>query len=76
MGEISQQDIYHHFRKYSPNMIEWIKDIKEGQSAFDNLDPLKIPHRIVNGKIIYNKNKNGDKYTRCFWDKVAPCIHT
>ena len=76
MGEISKSDIYHNFRKYSPRMESWIEDIQEGQSAFDNTDITKIPHSIKNGAIIYNTHKNGDKYTRQYWDKVAPCIHT
>lgn len=76
MGEIDPNDIFHSFRKYSPHMLDWIKDIKEGQSAFDNKDPEKRPHRLVDNKIIYNQNKNGDKYTRCYWNKVGPCIHT
>ena len=76
MGEISENDIYHNFRKYSPHMESWIEDIKEGQSAFDNTDITKIPHRIKNGVIVYNARKNGDKYTRQYWDKVGPCIHT
>lgn len=76
MGEISKNDIYHNFRRYSPHMEAWIADIKEGQSAFDNTDIHKIPHRVKNGVIIYNAQKNGDKYTRQCWDKVAPCIHT
>ncbi|MCQ2337185.1 MAG: DNA cytosine methyltransferase [Paludibacteraceae bacterium] len=76
MGEISTDDIYHNFRKYAPHMECWIADIKEGQSAFDNTDVTKIPHRIKDGVIIYNAKKNGDKYTRQYWDKVAPCIHT
>ena len=76
MGEISENDIYHNFRKYSPRMEAWIADIKEGQSAFDNTDITKIPHSIKNGVIVYNAQKNGDKYTRQCWDKVAPCIHT
>jgi len=76
MGEISKDDIYHNFRKYSPHMEHWIADIKEGQSAFDNKDNARIPHSIKNGVIIYNAQKNGDKYTRQCWDKVAPCIHT
>jgi len=76
MGEFSKDDFYHQFRKYSEHMLDWINDIKEGESAFDNKDPQKKPHRIVDGKIIYNRKKNGDKYTRCFWDKIAPCIHT
>lgn len=76
MGEISNDDIYHNFRRYSPHMEAWIADIKEGQSAFDNTDINKIPHSVKNGVIIYNAQKNGDKYTRQCWDKVAPCIHT
>jgi len=76
MGDISEDDIYHSFRKYSPRMESWIADIKEGQSAFDNTDANKIPHSIKDGVIVYNARKNGDKYTRQYWDKVAPCIHT
>lgn len=76
MGEISSVDIYHSFRKYSPHMESWIADIGEGQSAFDNTDITKIPHTVKNGVIVYNANKNGDKYTRQCWDKIAPCVHT
>ncbi len=76
MGEIDPNDIYHSFRKYDPRMREWIKYIKEGESAFDNTDINRVPHRIKDGIIIPNQNKNGDKYTRQYWDKVAPCIHT
>jgi DNA (cytosine-5)-methyltransferase 1 len=76
MGEISKEDIYHNFRSYSPHMECWIAGIKEGQSAFDNEDHTKIPHSIKDGVIVYNAKKNGDKYTRQCWDKVAPCIHT
>ena len=76
MGEIWDKDIYHNFRKYSAHMEAWIADIKEGQSAFDNTDISKIPHTVKDGIIVYNAKKNGDKYTRQYWDKVAPCIHT
>lgn len=76
MGEIDSQDIYHSFRSYDERMFDWIKDIKEGQSAFDNEEPENRPHKIVDGVIVENQNKNGDKYTRCLWDKVAPCVHT
>ncbi|WP_270538657.1 DNA cytosine methyltransferase [Bacteroides ovatus] len=76
MGEISPTDIYHNFRPYSPHMESWIADIKEGQSAFDNVDVSKIPHKIKDGVIIYNVNKNSDKYTRQYWNRVGPCIHT
>ena len=76
MGEISERDIYHNFKRYAPRMERWISEIKEGQSAFDNVDITRIPHTIKDGIIVYNANKNGDKYTRQCWDKVAPCIHT
>lgn len=76
MGEISKNDIYHSFRSYSPEMEAWIEDLKEGQSAFDNKDKSKVPHRVRDGVVVYNAQKNGDKYTRQCWDKVAPCIHT
>ncbi len=76
MGEISKNDIYHNFRPYSEHMLSWIEHTKEGQSAFDNEDPKRRPHQIKNGKLVHNENKNGDKYSRCYWDKVAPCVHT
>lgn len=76
MGEISQTDILHNFRKYDLRMLDWIKNLNEGQSAFDNKNPKKRPHRIINGNIIYNQNKNGDKYRKCKWDQIAPCVHT
>ncbi|MCX6751912.1 MAG: DNA (cytosine-5-)-methyltransferase [Candidatus Nomurabacteria bacterium] len=76
MGEISENDIYHNFRPYSEHMFPWIEHTKEGQSAFDNEDPKRRPHQIKNGKLVHNENKNGDKYSRCYWDKVAPCVHT
>lgn len=75
-GEICPTDFYHAFRTYPEEMRYWIHDLKEGECAFDNEDELKRPHKVVNGKIIPNKRKNGDKYTRQYWDKVAPCIHT
>lgn len=76
MGEIDDNDFYHNFRVYPNNMRKWIADLKEGESAFDNEDVEKKPHQVINGKIIINKQKNGDKYRRQFWDKVGPCIHT
>ncbi|HFS67997.1 MAG TPA: DNA cytosine methyltransferase [Flavobacteriia bacterium] len=76
MGEIDKNDIYHSFRNYDKKMLPWIENIKEGESAFDNVEEHRIPHRVVEGKIVFNQNKNGDKYSRWYWDRVAPCIHT
>lgn len=75
-GEIDANDFYHASREYPIHMREWIHDLKEGQSAFDNTDINKIPHQIIDGQIVINTCKNGDKYTRQYWDKVGPCVHT
>jgi DNA (cytosine-5)-methyltransferase 1 len=76
MGEISEDDIYHSYRTFDTKMLPWIENIKEGQSAFDNIEPTRIPHKVVDNEIVFNKNKNGDKYSRWYWNRVAPCIHT
>lgn len=76
LGEIDPDDIYHSFRRYPEHMRAWITDLREGESAFDNPDDNKKPHQIVDGKIVINQQKNGDKYKRQYWDKVGPCVHT
>ena len=75
-GEICATDFYHAFRTYDLRMRPWIHDLKEGESAFNNKDPQKRPHRIVNGKIVENIQKNRDKYTRQRWDRFIQCVHT
>ena len=75
-GEIDKTDFYHAFRVYPEHMRNWIHDLKEGESAFDNADIENRPHQIKDGIIVVNTRKNADKYTRQFWDKVGPCVHT
>ena len=75
-GEFDENDFYHSFRLYPAHMREWIKDLHEGETAFDNVDKQKRPHKVLNGQIVINASKNGDKYRRQKWNSVAPCIHT
>ncbi|MBQ3428017.1 MAG: DNA cytosine methyltransferase [Clostridia bacterium] len=75
-GQICDTDFYHAFRTYKPEMREWIHDLKEGESAFDNNDPKKRPHKVINGEIVENIRKNRDKYTRQPWDRFIQCVHT
>lgn len=75
-GEFDSNDFYHQYRTYPEEMRCWIHDLKEGESAFDNTDENKRPHKVIDGQIVPNQRKNGDKYTRQCWNKVAPCIHT
>lgn len=56
-GEICPTDFYHSFRTYPEEMRCWIHDLKQGQSAFDNEDELKRPHKIVDGVVVPNKQK-------------------
>lgn len=75
-GEYDPNDFFHSFRTYPKHMLPWIENLNQGQSAFDNESDELKPHRIIDGKIVINKSKNADKYTRQIYDKVAPCIHT
>lgn len=75
-GEYDSKDFFHSFRVYPEYMLRWIENLEEGQSAFDNNSDELRPHRVIDGKIVINKSKNSDKYTRQIYDKVAPCIHT
>ena len=63
-GEICKNDFYHAFRTYDKRMRSWIHDLKEGESAFDNKDPEKRPHKIINGELVENIRKYRDKCTR------------
>ena len=77
MSEIYDEDIYHAFRAYPEYMRCWISDLKEGESAFDNTEELKIPYKLQkDGTRVVNMNKTGDKYRRQIWDRIAPSIHT
>lgn len=76
-GEKDKNDLFHFARKFPKEQLEWIKNIKEGQSAFDQ--PLELqPGKIdKDGNKIVNKcSFIKDKYRRIIWNKVCPCIHT
>ncbi len=76
MGEISNDNFYHAYRSFDKKMLPWIVNLKEGSSAFDNLESVNKPHKIVDNKIIVNKNKNSDKYKRQSLSNVGACVHT
>lgn len=75
-GEISSDDFYHGYRTYPLYMKEWIHDLSEGMTAFDNPDVTKRPYKIVDGQIVFNKFWAKTKYCRQYWDKLAKCILT
>ena len=75
-NDFAPDDIYHSFREYDSYMREWIHDLKEGESAFDN--PLdKKPYKLVNGERVLQKSGHlGNKYRRLYWDKPCACVAT
>lgn len=75
-GEICPTDFYHAFRTYDPKMRPWIHALGEGECAFDNPNPLLRPHRVIDGKVVQNVEKNRDKYTRQRWDRFVQCVQT
>ena len=75
-GDCDENDMYHSFRVYDSYMREWIHDLKEGESAFNNLDDKK-PYKIVDGKRELLKSGHlGNKFRRLFWDKPSACVAT
>lgn len=69
---------YLHFARHFPEeQLDWIKHIKEGQSAFDQPIEYQHGHYDENGNKVVNKGAYmGNKYRRLTWDKVCSCIHT
>lgn len=69
-------DIYHSFRNYDSYMREWIHDLKEGETAFNNSEDKK-PYKIVDGKKVILKSEHlGNKFRRLVWDKPCACVAT
>ena len=58
-------------------MLDWIKDLKEGETAFDNPDETKPCTFDADGNRIINKGAYmGNKYRRLIWDRPGACIAT
>ena len=76
-GERDPNDPLHFFRVYDAYMEEWIADLKEGQSAFENSDELK-PYKLdKNGnRTILKGAEMGNKFRRLRWDAPCSCIAT
>lgn len=74
-NEFDEDNPLHMFREYPGYMREWISDLKEGEDSF-NSSRVK-PYKIVEGAKIALKGKHlGNKFSRMYWDRPAPAIHT
>ncbi len=76
MGEYDPKDPWHFYREFDLKMLDWIKNLKEGESAFDNANENERPHKIIDGVLIPHANKMTNKYKRMHWDQIPPCVHT
>ncbi len=75
-NDFDEKDILHFFRPYDSYMREWIHDLKEGESAFNNADDKK-PYKLIDGKKeLLKSGYLGNKYRRLFWDKPCACVAT
>lgn len=76
-GQKDTKDPLHFARPFPKHEIEWISDLKEGQSAFEKPDGQK-PYKInkQGQKVILKGAYMGNKYRRLFWDKPCSCITT
>lgn len=75
-GEISN-DIFHFFREYPRYMEDWISNISEGESAFNNDEdhrPFKL-NKDGEKKLLKGAHL-GNKFRRLFWDRPGACIAT
>lgn len=75
--EKDSTDPFHFARPFPEYMLSWIKDLKEGETAFDNPDGNKPYNIDANGNKIINKGAYmGNKYRRLIWDRPCACIAT
>ena len=72
-----ETDYLHFARYFAQEQLIWIKNLKEGQSAFDQPEEYQPSHIDKDGNRVVNKGAYmGNKYRRLVWDKVCSCIHT
>ena len=76
-GEKDEQDFLHFARPFPEYQREWIHNLREGETAFDNPDETQ-PYKLdANGNRVPLKGAYmGNKYRRLFWDKPCACIAT
>ena len=75
--EKDASDPFHFARPFPEYMLDWIKDLKEGETAFDNPDETKPYQLDKNGNRVVNKGAYmGNKYRRLIWDRPGACIAT
>lgn len=76
-SERDEEDVLHFARPFPEYMLEWIENLKEGESAFSNDDDRK-PYKIdKEGKRVVLKGAYmGNKYRRLYWDRPGACIAT
>lgn len=75
-GEKDKHDPFHFARPFPEYMLDWIKDLKEGETAFDNPDNTKPCTFDKDGNRSINKSAYTGKYRRLIWDRPCACIAT
>ena len=76
-GAKDEHDFLHFARPFPEYQREWIHNLREGETAFDNPDETQ-PYKLdVEGNRVPLKGAYmGNKYRRLFWDRPCACIAT
>jgi len=76
-GQKDPNDFLHFARPFPEYQLEWIADLKEGQSAFEKPEDQQ-PSKIDKdgNRVILKGAYMGNKYRRLTWDKPCSCIAT
>ncbi|MBP5673992.1 MAG: DNA cytosine methyltransferase [Victivallales bacterium] len=76
-GQKDPNDFLHFARPFPEYQLEWIADLKEGQSAFEKPEERQPSKIDKDGKRVILKGAYmGNKYRRLVWDKPCSCIAT
>ncbi len=76
-GAKDSTDFLHFARRFPEYQLDWIKNLKEGESAFQNpihAQPYKI--NTAGERVKLKGAYMGNKYRRLLWDKPCSCIAT
>lgn len=76
-GEKDRQDFLHFARPFPEYQREWIHNLHEGETAFDNPEDTQ-PYKLDSkgNRIPLKGAYMGNKYRRLFWDRPCACIAT
>lgn len=76
-GQKDNNDFLHFARPFPEYQLEWVSDLREGQSAFDKpVDRQPYKFDKDGNRVLLKGAYMGNKYKRLTWDRPCACIAT